>query len=181
MSSGEVCIKFCLAVNIAMGDGSARNAKEAWNAWSDFRSTQEWAEDTCANVRDIQRQLSELEERGMIAVKQIKNGTVKYSVSLLYRKWGKLESYAVWKRRNVVAIDEDAAELAEDESPAAISKDAVLLTKKPARVRPGRASRAVKVDVGVSELSFQNDSPAVDAAFSAVVTSGRLVVSATFQ
>lgn len=137
-----------------------------------------------ANVRDIQRQLSEMKERGLIDFKLVKAGGVKYSISLLLSKWRELEDYSVWKRRQIVVIDElEDDETADDEAPAEISKDSVpvYLTKKPQAVRPGRASRAVKVSVGVKELSFQNDSPAVDAAFSAVVTSGRLVVSATFK
>jgi hypothetical protein len=106
---------------------------------------------------------------------------VKYSVSLLLSKWASLDSYAIWKRRQVVAIDEAAAELAEDEAPVEISKDSVRLTRKPQTVRPGRATKAVKVNCGVSELSFQNDSEGVDTIFEAVVTSGRLIVSASVR
>jgi len=182
LSSGEVCFRFVLAVNISLSSGSARSPKEAWASWSEFHSSQEWADLCSVNVRDIQRQLTELQDRGIIGVKQIRqSGAVKYSVSLLYPKWGEIDSYAVWKRRQVVAIDEAAAELAEDEAPAVVSKDAVKLTRAPQTIRPGRASRAIKVNVGVSELSFQNDSTTIDAAFQAVVTSGRLVVSATFK
>jgi len=75
---------------------------------------------------------------------------------------GQLESYATWKGRRVVAIDESAAELAEDEAPAEISKDAVHLTKKPQRIAPGRASRAVKVNVGVNSFKFQSTDSRVD-------------------
>jgi hypothetical protein len=178
LSSGEVCMRFVLAVNVALASGS-RSPKEAWDSWTEFRSTQEWADATASNVRDIQRQLVELKERGLIAVKQIKNGTVKYSVFLLYRKWGKLESYAAWKIRKVVAIDEDAAELAEDESAVEISKDAVHLTKKPQRIAPGRASRAVKVNVGVSSFRFQSTDSRVDLIHDAVIQSGCLIVSVT--
>jgi hypothetical protein len=183
LSSGEVCLKFIWAVNIALSSGSARSPREAWDAFTDFRSSQEWADSCAANVRDIQRQLSDLAERGMIVVKQIKaSGGTQYAVSLLYRKWGALDSFAVWKRRQVVAIDE-ALGIDEpgDEELTAISKDAVHLTKKPQTVRPGRASRAVKISVGVREMCFENTSTTVDAVFQGVVTSGRLVVSATFR
>ena len=174
LSSGEVCLKFIWAINIALSSGSARTPKEAWDSWTEFRSTQEWADATASNVRDIQRQLAEMQERGMIGVKQVKNGTVKYSISLLYRKWGKLESYAIWKRRQVAAIDESLAdETPDDEAPAAISKDAVVVSK-PKRIAPGRASKAAKVNGGVSEFVIQNDSTcAVDC--SSVLQSGRLV------
>jgi hypothetical protein len=181
LSSGEVCLRFIWAINIALSSVSARSPKEAWDSWTEFRSTQEWAEVTASNVRDIQRQLAEMQERGMIGVKQVKNGTVKYSISLLYRKWGKLESYATWKGRRVVAIDESAAELAEDEAPAEISKDAVHLTKKPQRIAPGRASRAVKVNVGVNSFKFQSTDSRVDLIHDAVIQSGCLIVSVTSQ
>jgi hypothetical protein len=183
LSSGEVCLKFIWAVNIAMSSGSARSPKEAWDAYTDFRSSQEWADSCASNVRDIQRQLSDLAERGMISVKQIKAaGGMKYAVSLLYRKWGELDSFAAWKRKQVVAIDEPlGTDEAEDEDLTPISKDAVHLTKSPQTVKPGRASRAVKVSVGVREMCFENTSDTVDAVFQGVVTSGRLVVSATFR
>lgn len=183
LSSGEVCLKFIWAVNIALSSGSARTPREAWDAFTDFRSSQEWADSCASNVRDIQRQLSDLAERGMIAVKQIKAaGGMKYAVSLLYRKWGALDSFAVWKRRQVVAIDEALGQdETGDEELTPVSKDAIHLTKKPQTVKPGRASRAVKVSVGVREMCFENTSTTVDAVFQGVVTSGRLVVSATFR
>lgn len=111
----------------------------------------------------------------MIAVKTIKVGGVpKYAVSLLYSKWRALEDYAIWKRRQVVAIDESPAdETVDDEAPAAISKDAVVVTK-PRRIAPGRASKAAKVNGGVTEFVFQNDSDCA-ADCSAVLQSGRLV------
>jgi len=195
LSSGEVCLKFIWAVNIALSSGSARTPKEAWEAVTDFRSSQEWADSCASNVRDIQRQLESLrccdskcrpgcvEHRGMIAVKQIKDkGGIKYSLSLLFRKWGEIDSFAVWKRRQVVAIDDAVDEPEEsDNDLTEISHDAVHLTKKPQTVRPGRASRALKISVGVREMSFENTSETVDAVFQSVVTSGRLVVSATFR
>jgi hypothetical protein len=163
--------------------GRSRESKEPRYEWTLPISAAELAELCACNVRDIQRQLKELSERGIIGLKTVKNGSVKYVISLLYSKWQELENYSVWKRRQVVAIDkpepDEESEADKDQMP--ISKDAVQLFKKPASVRPGRATRAAKVNVGVREVVCQNDSPTVDAAFSAVVQSGRLVVSATFQ
>ena len=181
LSSGEVCWRFIMAVNAALSSGS-RSPKEAWAAWTDERTSQEWADSCLVNVRDIQRQLSELQERGLIAVKQVKKGTiVKYSVSLLYPKWGALEPYAVWKRAQVVAIDESLGEEVEDEAPAVISKDAVRLTKKPQRIGPGRSSRAVAVNVGVSSFRFQSADSKVDLLHDTVIQSGCLIVSVASQ
>lgn len=177
LSSGEVCLKFILMVNAALSSGN-RSPKEAWAAWTDERTSQEWADLCQVNVRDIQRQIGELQARGMIAVKQVKKGTlVKYAISLLYRKWGTLESYAVWKRKQVVVIDESLTEEAEDEVPAVISKDAVHLTKKPQRIGPGRSSRAVPVNVGVSSFRFQSADSRLDLVHVAVIQSGCLIVS----
>src|SRR5271157_1131721 len=177
LSSGEVCWRFIMAVNAALSSGS-RTPKDAWESWTDERTSQEWADSCLVNVRDIQRQITELQERGMIAVKQSRKGTVvKYSVSLLYRKWGELEPYAVWKRRQVVVIDEALGEEVEDEAPAVISKEAVRLTKKPQRIGPGRSSRAVPVNVGVNSFRFQSADSRVDLIHNTVIQSGCLIVS----
>lgn len=181
LSSGEVCWRFIMAVNAALSSGS-RTPKEAWGAWSDERTSQEWADGCLVNVRDIQRQITELQERGMIAVKQVRKGSlVKYSVSLLYRKWGELEPYAVWKRKQVVPIDEALGEEVEDETPAVISKDAVRLTKKPQRIGPGRSSRVVAVNVGVSSFRFQSADSRLDLVHDTVIQSGCLIVSVASQ
>jgi hypothetical protein len=92
----------------------------------------------------------------------------------MLERWPELEPYAVWKRRQVIAIDEAPAdEMVDDEAPAAISKDAVVVSK-PKRIAPGRASKAAKVNGGVTEFVFQNDSDCA-ADCSAVLQSGRLV------
>jgi hypothetical protein len=182
LASGCTCYALVLTVNMLSLGRPRSSGKDPHHEWTLPVSVLELAELCRANVRDIQRQLVELELRGLIAVKMLKKGGVKYAISLLYRDWQAIEDYAVWKRRQVVAID-DAAEEDEEEDAEQleISRDAVHLFKKPAAVRPGRATRAAKVTVGVREVVCQNDSPTVDAAFSAVVQSGRLVVSATFK
>jgi hypothetical protein len=131
-------------------------------------------------VRDVQRQLSEMKERGIIGLKTVKDsGGVKYKISLQLKDWRGLPGYAKWKREQVVPIDESSeAEDAEDtEVLTPISKDAVRLTAKPQRLKARSSSRAIAVAVGVRSLSVQNESADVDTTFSAVVQSGRLVVS----
>lgn len=174
LASGAVYYAFLDIVNV-LSLGRPHAPKEPWYEWTEPYSAQEFAEYIGANVRDVQRKISELESRGMIAVKTVKVGGVpKYAVSLLYSKWRALEDYAIWKRRQVAAIDESLAdETPDDEAPAAISKDAVVVSK-PKRIAPGRASKAAKVNSGVSEFVIQNDSTcAVDC--SSVLQSGRLV------
>lgn len=179
LSSGAVCYAFVLVVNMLSYGRGKDKAGKRYDTTLPI-STLELAELCRANVRDIQRQVDELHERGMIRVKRVGRGAgTKYLVSLLYREWRKLEDYSVWKRRQAVAIDEAVEDEPEDDEPLAITKDAVRLVKARS-VRPGKASKAVKVNVGVREFSVQNDSPRVDVRFDAVVQSGRLVVSASF-
>jgi len=175
-----VCYALVLTVKrLSIGRPRA-HVKDPHHAWTLPISTAELAEYCRCNVRDVQRQISEMESRGMIAVKTVKNGTVKYAVSLLYPKWRELDDYAVWKRRQVVDIDDHIEESESDDAEQLpISKEAVALFKKPAAVRPGRASRAAKVSVGIRDVVCQNDSKAVDLIFNPVVQSGRLVITAT--
>jgi hypothetical protein len=177
LSSGAVCYAFVLVVNmLSYGRGKDKSGQRY--EWT-LPITQQTLADLCrASVRQIQREIEDLSRRGMIRTKQAKRGQG-FEISLLYRDWRGLEDYAVWKRQQIVVMDETPDEETEDESPMPISRNAVRLVKKPLAVRPGRASRAVKVSVGVKEFAFQNDSKSVDLAFDAVIQSGRLVVSAT--
>lgn len=116
----------------------------------------------------------------MLAVKRVKGGLL---LSLRYENWPNVEPYAVWKqKRKVTTIDEsELFEPEPDEEPAPVSKDAVHLFKRPPEVRPGRATRAVPVAPGIKEFVFINTSSAVDASCTAVIQSGRLIVSAAFK
>ncbi len=114
----------------------------------------------------------------MIASKQVKNGTVKYSLSLLYRDWQEVEDYAVWKRRqSVVSIEESAEEESvSDEAPTPISKEAIRVVKAQT-VKPGRATRPYKLTSGVASFKFQSTDSRVDLVHEAVIQSGCLIVS----
>src|SRR5437762_2001617 len=80
LGGSAVAWSFVMTVlRLSLGRGT--KAKEPRNVWTLPISAIELSELCCANVRDIQRQLSELAERGVIATKQVKNGTVKYSIS----------------------------------------------------------------------------------------------------
>jgi hypothetical protein len=165
--------------------GAPRGPKQKRSECTPPISTAELAELCCANIRDIQLRLSELEERGIIVTKKLKtSGAVKYSISLKYRDWREIEDYAVWKRRQTVTpIDagDGTQDSEQDEELKPISSEATLLFKGPRKVRPGRATTAVKFNTGVREFVFENHSDTVEASCTAVVQSGRLVVSATFQ
>lgn len=180
LSSGHVCDMIILHVNRLSYGRFRDSAKDPRYTATLPISSAELAELCRCNVRDIQRQLREMEARGMISIKTVKlGGSVKYAISLLYADWQAIEDYAVWKRRQVVEIDDVETDEGEDDTaPPEVSKDATQLFRKAQSVRPGRATKAVKVEGGVKEVVCQNDSPTVDMTFSAVLTSGRLVFSA---
>ncbi len=153
--------------------GRARAKKEPRHTWTDLLTTEELAQHCRCNVREIQRQISEMEERGMLAVRRVKGGL---ELSLRYDNWPNVEPYAVWKRKQkVAAIDEGEGytEAPEDEPPDPVAKDAVQLFKRPPDVRPGRATRAVSVAVGIREFVFVNESKTVDADCFRLLQSGR--------
>lgn len=180
LSSGAICFAFVGVVNM-LSLGRPRKSGAPWHEWTEPISKADLAELCYCDEKGIQRQISELQERGMIGVKSVKNGVVKYSISLLYSKWREIEDYAVWKRRQVVAIDDAIEdEIPEDEDAAVISSDAVQVFKSPAVVRPGRATKAKKLSTSVNSFVFQNDS-AVDTSCTAVIQSGCLIVSASSQ
>ena len=181
LASGAVCYAFVLVVNMLSYGRQRARATDRRHEWTLPISVAELSEYCRANERDIQRQLSEMEARGMIGVRRVKQGGVKYSLSLRYGDWRGLDDYAVWKRKQVVAIDEAPESEADEESIVPVDADAVKLTKRPQQVKPGRAARAIKVGVGVAELVLQNDSPQAEASFTAVVDAGRMVVSARFE
>lgn len=176
LCGGSAVARDLIMIVAGMSLGRARGPKEPRHEWTLPLKTDYLAAVCRCNVRDIQRQMDELAQRGVIAVKQPMRG--QYSFSLKFRDWQSIEDYAVWKRAQLVVMDaQDDPEEEGDEEILPVSKDAVKVTKSPMAVRPGRASRAAKVSVGIRELSFQNES-AVDTIFNAVVQSGRLVVSA---
>ncbi len=161
--------------------GRPRKSGQPWHEWTEPISKADLAELCYCDEKGIQRQISELTDRGMIEVKTIRSGVQKYSVRLLYSKWREIEDYAVWKRRQVVVIDEVLEDDAvEDESPAEVSKDAVPVFKAPVVCRPGRASKVKKLQTSVNAFVFQNGS-AVDSSVTAVIQSGCLIVSATVK
>ncbi len=143
-------------------------------------STAELAVLMRSNLRTAQRQIDELSERGVIGCESKGAKTGKYVLSLQLANWRKLPDYAVWQKLQIHPADESPADdETEDEDQTPISKDAVILFKKPAVARPGKATRAAKLTAGARDLVCQNNSPTVDISFGAVLQSGRIVVSAT--
>ncbi len=161
--------------------GRPRGKKDPRHTWTDVLTTEELAEHCRCNVREIQRQLSEMEERGMIAVRRLKGGL---EVSLLYADWPKIEDYAVWKRKQkVAAIDEGDGytEAPADEEPAAPGKEAVPVFKRPLAVRPGRASKAAPMNAGVREFVCVNRNAKVEVICEGVIESGRFTLYTDFR
>lgn len=161
---------------LRLSAGRSRAPKDPRHTETVPVSTAELSELCRCNVKTIQRQLDEMKERGMIAVKSIKQGGgfVRYVISLRLKDWQKLPDYAVWQRSQVVAIDEAQSEEADDESPAEISKEAVRLTKGRVVVKAGRAVKAKKISVGVNAYKVQSRNSRVAVDYEAVVDSGCL-------
>ncbi len=180
LSSGTICTTFVLVCNM-LSLGRPRKSGQPWHSSTEPISKADLAELCFCDEKGIQRQISELTERGMISVKTHKSGVMKYVISLLYSTWRELEDYAVWKRKQVVSIDEGLDDdAAEDESPAAVSSEAVHVFKAPVVCRPGRASKQKKLPTSVNAFVFQNDST-IDASCTAVIQSGCLIVSASVK
>ncbi len=160
--------------------GRPRGKKDARHVWTDLLTTEELAEHCLCRVREIQRQISEMEARGMIAVRRLKGGL---EISLLYTAWPEIEDYAVWKRKQVVTpIDEGEGYTEDEPAPeVTVSKEAVPLFKRPTSVRPGRASRAVPITVGIKEFVFVNRSSSSDIICEGVIESGRLTLFTDFR
>ncbi len=164
-------------------------------------STEEIAAHCLCKQREVQRQLDEMEKRGMLSKKPVKlAGTVRYVISLRYEHWHKCDSYAVWKQKyqaveaidkgeGYVSAEDDPSgekavrltkvpEAAEDETPTGISREAVRVTKAPETVRPGCATRMKKIAVGVNAFKFQNRDSRFDLVHEVVIQSGCLIVIA---
>ncbi len=179
LSSGAVCSHFLMWVGL-LSYGRPDKPKQGRQVWTQPITAEALAELCRCNVRDIQRQLTDLakptkknpEGRGLIDVKSKRRG--EYEISPLYREWAGLPSYTP-PANKIVAIDEpeDAeTEAAELEAP----REAVKLFARPQRVRDGRACRAVSVNVGVKKFRLQHSGP--DITFDSWVdVGGNLVVS----
>jgi len=175
LSSGAICYAFIGVCNM-LSLGRPRKAGQPWQEWTEPISKSDLAELCYCDEKGIQRQIAELTERGMIEVKTVRAGVAKYSIRLLYSKWQSLDDYSVWKRRQVVAIDDAVEdEAAEDEAAPAVSSEAVQVFKAPAIVKRGRASKVKKLPTSVNAFVYQNDS-GIDAACTAVIQSGCLIV-----
>ena len=179
LSSGESFWAFVLTVAVL---SLGREPKKIGGSWKRHESTLPLSLDYLAQVtgcseRSIQRLLSELSERGVIASKLVKNPACGYVITLRYREWPTLEDYAIWNDRrrqaSVVEIDSDA----EDEAAPQVGEDAVRLTRRPRLVRAGRSSKAAKLNAEVREVSFVPHGACM--AFDGVIESGRLTVFAT--
>jgi hypothetical protein len=179
LTSGNTCTLLVMTLNM-LSYGRYRESKESRYECTlpvTVAGLSALLADT-VGIRMIQMELAEMEARGMIALKKVKAG---YTISLLYRDWQAIEDYDVWRARQskVVAIDEGVEPETQDEESLPVSKDAVKVYARPAVVKPGRATRAAPVNVGVREIVCRNDSEGVSAVFSGVIESGRLVVSVT--
>jgi hypothetical protein len=138
---------------------------------SDLR-TADLAQLCGCDERTIQRELGDLARRNIIAWDQSKKGW--NNVTPLFRSWASLPDYqaAPVAEPDPEPDDEDEPPA---EDPAAPSGVRTVITSKPVRCSPGKPSKPVKVECGISSLQFLDD---IDSEFSAVVEpGGTLLVS----
>jgi hypothetical protein len=135
-------------------------------------STEQIAELCYLDLRTAQRAIDKMVERQIIEQTQVKKG--RYEFRLLWDTWRQVKDYAP---DPLIALPKPEPE-DEDEPPPedpAAPNSRTVLTSKPVRVVPGKPSKPVRVDCGITSLQFLDD---IDSEFSAVVEpGGTLVVS----
>ena len=135
---------------------------------SDLR-TSDLAQLCQCDERTIQRELSDLARRKVIAWDQSKKGH--NNVTPLFRSWISLPDY---QPAPVAEPDPEPEDEPVPEDPTLPNSTRTVITSKPVRCSPGKPSKPVKVSCGISAMQFQDDA---GAEFSAVVTGGTLLVT----
>ena len=120
--------------------------------------------------RTAQREFKYMRKHKIIAVREVKKAV--YVIQPLVRSWASLADYKP-EPVEEPAADEPVTPEPESESKAK-DKTVTTVTVKPVRVAPGKLSKAIKVECGISALQFAAD---IDAEYSAVVQGGTLLVS----
>ena len=157
-----------LSLLIVKATGRRVRPTDAFLEVTEPLSTMQIAELCRFDRRTAQREIDDLLARGVIASTMVKKGL--YEFQPLFRDWASLPD---WKP-NVVEIRpaevEEPEELEEEEKAKTVTK----VTQKPIFVQAGKKSKALPVECGVASIQFSAD---VDAAWSAVVRGGKLLVN----
>jgi hypothetical protein len=174
LSSGQVCTIFLMVVNV-LSLGRPDNVKgKRRHVWTRPVSVEELAGLCRCHVRDVQRQIKDLDVdggRGLIAVKHCARGL--YQFSLLYLGWRKLPDYQPAGR--LAAVDDP--EPGDGDGAVELDGTAVRLVRRPLKVNAGKTARSVPLNgVVVSSLRCQN-SATLPLVYDAVVQGGQLLIS----
>jgi hypothetical protein len=130
------------------------------------------AELACCDERTVQRELKDMQRRGVVGVAAGASRAT-YVISPLFRTWAKLPSYSAGP---VAEPKENPAEYeATEETPEVKEKTATQVTRKPVHVPAGRKSKQYPVECGVSALQFDLRKLAADC--SASVANGVMTVT----
>lgn len=175
--SGGVSWAFVLTVHILAHKQPAKDGKQEWSGPVTVDELCEYCHAAAASgsdMRQVQRVLADLTERGVIECKALGRG--RYNLRLAVERWRELDDYAVWKRKQAVPISKgvEPDEPADDEA-LEVSREALHLTKRPQTARPGRALRAMKITVGVNAITCVNKSESVNATYEVVVQPGGMI------
>jgi hypothetical protein len=120
--------------------------------------------------RTAQRELKYMRKHKIIQVQESKKGL--YVIQPLVRDWASLPDYKPEPMEESTPNEPDEPKT--DSEDKAKDKTVTQVTSKPVRVAPGKPSKPVKVECGVTALQFAAD---IDAEYSAVVQGGTLLVS----
>lgn len=141
--------------------------------------------------RSVNSELEMMERRELAIVKRLAGGRAVVRLVLsperigskTYPGWTAVSqvSYADWRKQQEAAAappaEDQPDETPEDEAPK-VNPGTVAITKAPVSVRAGHRSRSIPLNVGVRKLRFDWDTAnKVDVQFSAVVTSGELILT----
>lgn len=150
--------------------GQMVSKDEAFREMATDIRTSELAELCGCDERTIQRELTDLTRRNVIAWGQTKKGV--NTVTALFRHWEGLPDY---KPAPVLEPEENPEDEPAPEDPAQNAKETTYLTKAPVYVKAGAKSKRTKVDCGVAWFQVEVKGQ-VDAEHSAVVQDGVLRV-----
>jgi len=149
--------------------GQIVGPKDPFNEQISGIETSELAELSGCDERTVQRELGDLAQRKVILWKQPSKG--RNDITPLFRSWVSLPDYKPGPVVEPEPAEEEELEKGEEQ---AKEKTVTHITTKPIVVHAGKRSKPLPVECGVASIQFSAD---VDAAWSAVVKGGTLLVS----
>lgn len=157
----------------SQSDGRERDRGEPAPDWTIDLTIEELAAIACCSTREVDADLTDAAQRGVIELQRIGKGKLKFRV--LPVKWKDLLDYRAPVK--AAAAEDQPDEEQPEEEPAAVTKEAVRLFRHPVAISPGKATRAVPVNCGVKSVRVQIDpGVTVKLGFDIVIQRGEMLV-----